>query len=33
MHSGAEDGGGRDALGEEGALSDYFLHKDEVGTI
>jgi hypothetical protein len=28
----AEDGGGGDALGEAGALSDYFPHKEDVGT-
>jgi hypothetical protein len=28
----AEDGGGGDALGEAGALNDYFTYKEEVGT-
>jgi hypothetical protein len=32
MRSGAEDGGCGDALGEAGALNDYFPHKEEVGT-
>jgi hypothetical protein len=32
MRSGAKDGGGGDALGEAGALSDYFTYKEEVGT-
>jgi hypothetical protein len=32
MRLGAEDGGGGDALGEAGALKDYFPHKEEVGS-